>query len=276
MIGCGIIRPTTLRNSLLPTAPLGKVAPHLRAFLAVLSSHTEIMASVPTGEWLDIDVKELAEAEKDLIYSSGHSHVYKYKNRYAVKHVANKPELDMMQLAGDCSITPCGRIFKKGHQVGIIMELGKPIDITCLDLQEKRTLATKLIALVDSLHAKGLLHGDIRLAHVLVAQDGNIRFCDFGGSQRELTSTAPESQTLNWISPFRLRNLDLPLRKEDDLYALGLTIWELYTGKIPFEGLSEDKVEERIMADECVDISEIGDSDMRKTVEMYLARGNAG
>jgi len=80
-----------------------------------------------------------------------------------------------------------------------------------------------------------------------------------------------------------LRNLDLPLRKEDDLYALGLTIWELYTGKIPFEGLLEDKVEKledkvekRIMADECVDMSEIGDTDMRKAVEMYLARGNAG
>ena len=106
------------------------------------------------------------------------------------------------------------------------MELGKPIDVTRLDLQERKELTTKVIALVDSLHKKGLIHGDIKLAHILVAQDGSIRFWDFEGSQLELTGSAPpESQTLNWISPLRLQNLDLPLRKGNDLYALGLTIW---------------------------------------------------
>jgi len=96
-----------------------------------------------------------------------------------------------MQLAGDCSIAPIGRVFKGDQQVGIIMELGKPIDVTRLDLQERKELTTKVIALVDSLHKKGLIHGDIKLAHILVAQDGSIRFWDFEGSQLELTGSAP-------------------------------------------------------------------------------------
>ena len=220
---------------------------------------------------LIVDIKDVVSSP--IIATPGHSHVYKYNDVYAVKVFAGERELEMMRLAGDCSITPRGRVLHDGKQVGIIMELGKPVDVTDFDLQDKKELSEKLISLVKSLHHKGLLHGDIKLANLLFAKDGSIRLCDFEGSQLEVNSTAPEEPTLNWISRVRLQNLDWPLRKEDDFYALGLTIWEIFTGCIPFQGLPEDKVEERIRAGDFVDVSEVGDVEIQGWIEKYLDLG---
>ena len=105
-------------------------------------------------------------------------------------------------------------------------------------------------------------------------QDGCLRFFDWEGAQREDQAKVPEEQTLNWISPNRLRNLDVPLRRTDDYHALGLTIWELFTGRIPFYGLAENEVEEKILAGDRVDITEIEQVDVRGIVEKYLTMGS--
>jgi serine/threonine protein kinase len=224
-------------------------------------------------EWMDIDIQELPSADDDLIARSSHSYVYKYKEHFAVKRPCGIRELEMMKIAGDCSITPRGRLFGRGREIGIVMDLGQPVDVTSLDVHARKELMNAIIALVNALHKKGVLHGDIKLANILTAPDGSLRFCDFGGSQREGCADAPEDQTLNWISPLRLRNLDMPLSRADDFFALGLTIWEVFTGKVPFSGLEEDEVEKSIMAGDCVDTSEIVEHDVREIVENYLAMG---
>lgn len=222
-------------------------------------------------EWIDIDTKEMNSSK--LIAPPGHSHVYEYQERFAVKIPGLEKELDMMMKAGDCSITPRGRMFRRGKQAGIIMDLGKPVDVTVLDFAARKDLMNRIITLVTALHKKGLLHGDIKLANILTAPDGSLRFCDFEGCQEENDATAPEEQTLNWISPDRLRNLDSPMTKADDFYALGLTIWEVFTGKVPFSGLDEGEVEKMLMAGKCVEITEIVEVDVRDIIEKYLALG---
>jgi serine/threonine protein kinase len=227
------------------------------------------------SEWMDIDIRDVPKGTEDLIAAPGHSHVYKYKERLAIKIVCGPRELEMMKLAGDCSITPVGRVFQRGRMVGIVMHLGQSIDPSLLHASAKRQRMMELIDLVISLHDKGLLHGDIKLANLLIAPDGSLRFCDFEGCQEESIATPPEEATLNWLSPARLRNIDsdMPQSRQDDFYALGLTIWELFTGKVPFAGLREDEVERKILAGESVDISKIQETDVREIVEKYLAIG---
>jgi serine/threonine protein kinase len=224
---------------------------------------------------MDIDIKDVPRGTADLIAAPGHSHVYKYKERFAIKIVCGPRELEMMKLAGDCSITPVGRVFQRGRMVGIVMDFGQSINPNLLDASAKRQRMIELIDLVTSLHNKGLLHGDIKLANLLIAPDGSLRFCDFEGCQQESIATPPEEPTLNWLSPARLRNIDsdMPQSRQDDFYALGLTIWEIFTGKVPFDGLWEDEVERKILAGERVDTSEIEELDVREIVEKYLEIG---
>ena len=84
------------------------------------------------GKSMDIDIGELNSRPHKPFASPGHSHVYEYEKRFAVKIISWDGELEMMKKAGDCSITPRGRVFKGGKQVGIIMDLGKPVDVTVL------------------------------------------------------------------------------------------------------------------------------------------------
>ena len=223
-----------------------------------------------TSEWIDVDIPKAKDLT--LIYASGHGHVYKY-NHYALKLKGWGRELEIMNLAGDCSITPRGRVLKGGEVVGIIMDLGLPIDVSSLDLSTRRILMSRIISLVNALHMKGILHGDIKLANILKAPDGSLRFCDFDGSQKEKDAGPPEEQTLNWISKERLMNLDLPLSRADDFFALGLTIWELFSGKVPFEGLREDEVEKEILDGKTVDLGVISEMEVREIIQKYLAMG---
>jgi len=226
----------------------------------------------PNG-WIEINISEMPPGNDDLIATTGHSHIYKYKDCFAVKIVSHERELEMMLDAGECAITPRGRVMKRKRQVGIIMDLGKPIDVTSLDYHHRKQLMYEMIDLVTALHRKGVLHGDIKLANLLRAPDGSLRLCDFEGAQREAEAYEPEEPTVNWMSRFRLENLNLPMNKADDFYALGLTIWEVFTGKVPFCGLQENEVEQSILAGETVDFSEIVDPDAREMVEKYMEMG---
>ena len=232
-------------------------------------------SDITTIEWMDIDIIELPNGDGDLVAAPGHSHVYKYKERFAVKIGGQEKELEMMQNAGTCSITPRGRVLQSGEQVGIIMDLGQAVDVMSLDVVAKKKLMRELISLVTALHDKGLIHGDIKLANLLIAPNGSLRLCDFEGCQHESLAEAPEESTLNWMSPIRLRNLNLPISKADDFYALGLTIWEIFAGKIPFSGLDESEVEKRIEVGETVDLSEIAELDVRGIIEEYLKLGSS-
>src|SRR5436190_8166518 len=160
-----------------------------------------------TGEWMNIDIEDTGDVV--LIHATGHGHVYKYKDRFAIKWNCWGRELEMMKLAGDCSITPRGQVLNDGKVVGIIMDLGQPINVSSLDASARRDLMNRIISLVDALHEKTILHGDIKLANILISPDGSLRFCDFEGSQLEKCTEAPENQTLNWISRERLMDLDL-------------------------------------------------------------------
>lgn len=226
-------------------------------------------------EWLDIDITELTRGKSPILVTTGHSYIYLYRNRYAVKVPGTETELEMMISAGSISVTPLGRVLKQNKQIGIVMELGQPIDLNVLDNSGKQNLVNEIISLVTELHEKGLIHGDIKLSNILrAARDGSLRLCDFEGTQKEPCKEPPESPTLNWISSLRLRNLHWPLCKQDDLYALGLTLWEVYVGRIPFSGLDESEVEAKIRENESVDLEEISQLDIRELVAGYLIAGS--
>ena len=87
-------------------------------------------------------------------------------------------------------------------------------------------------------HTKGLLHRDLKPANVMLDGQGQVRLTDFGlaGLAEALSGEDVRSGTPSYMSPEQLAGREVSVRS--DIYALGLVIYELVTGRRAFEGKS--------------------------------------
>ena len=70
--------------------------------------------------------------------------------------------------------------------------------------------------------------------------------CDFGCAALESWNGGQLGCTTQYVSPFRTLMRDAPLAKADDLYATGITMWQLYTGREPFDDVDPEFLEDVI------------------------------
>jgi len=101
--------------------------------------------------------------------------------------------------------------------------------------------------LLDSLeyaHRRGVIHRDMKPANVLIGDEGRVKVTDFGiarvlGTERA-TRTGHIVGTLEYMSPEQVRGEEVDGRA--DLYAVGIVLYELLTGQVPFKGRAEFEV----------------------------------
>ena len=104
---------------------------------------------------------------------------------------------------------------------------------------EFRKIASETCAGLAAIHAQGLVHGDLKPGNVMVTNDRAI-ILDFGFAQERARLSArrpgapPDGGTPNYMAPERLRSGGAS--PEDDMYALGLTLWEMWTCRVPEPG----------------------------------------
>jgi len=104
---------------------------------------------------------------------------------------------------------------------------------------EFRKIASEAAAGLAAIHAQGLVHGDLKPGNVMVTNDRAV-ILDFGFAQERARLSArrpgapPDGGTPNYMSPERLRSGGASA--EDDMYALGLTLWEMWTCRVPEPG----------------------------------------
>lgn len=104
---------------------------------------------------------------------------------------------------------------------------------------EFRKIASEVCAGLAAIHAQGLVHGDLKPGNVMVTEDRAV-VLDFGFAQERARLSArrpgapPDGGTPNYMSPERLRSGGAS--PEDDVYALGLTLWEMWTCRVPEPG----------------------------------------
>ncbi len=98
-------------------------------------------------------------------------------------------------------------------------------------------IARKMCAGLAAAHEKGVLHRDLKPANVMIDGRGNVLLMDFGlaGLTEQLQSDV-RSGTPAYMSPEQLAGTEVTTKS--DLYALGLVIYELFTGKRAFEAAS--------------------------------------
>ena len=104
---------------------------------------------------------------------------------------------------------------------------------------EFRKIASEICQGLAAIHAQGLVHGDLKPGNVMVTEDRSV-ILDFGFAQEKARLAArrpgapPDGGTPNYMSPERLRSGGAS--SEDDVYALGLTLWEMWTCRVPEPG----------------------------------------
>jgi len=114
--------------------------------------------------------------------------------------------------------------------------------------QEIVDIARQVALALQAAHEKGIVHRDIKPGNIMVPPDGVLKVLDFGLARRfmmpetgEVTmygSTIPGRPlgTANYMAPERI--LQGPLDPRCDLFSLGVVIYEMATGRLPFAGAS--------------------------------------
>ncbi len=110
-----------------------------------------------------------------------------------------------------------------------------------LPLPDIKTIVMQICTGLEEVHSKGIVHRDMKTANVMIGSDGNIRIMDFGLSKSPLvttmTSLGTVLGTLGYVAPEQVTSLDVDRRT--DIFSLGVIMYELLTGQLPFKGENE-------------------------------------
>lgn len=99
-------------------------------------------------------------------------------------------------------------------------------------------IMTQILSAVQLAHSKGIIHRDLKPQNILMNEDGQSKIADFGIavalSEESVTQTNSMLGSVHYISPEQARG-SLPT-PQSDIYALGIILYELLVGKVPFAG----------------------------------------
>jgi serine/threonine protein kinase len=112
--------------------------------------------------------------------------------------------------------------------------------------EEKERIILQLVDVVAFAHERNIIHRDIKPANILVRSDGTVKLLDFGIA-KELKSD-PYSGTSVGTKPFMAPEQIMgKSEKRSDLWALGVLMYQLYTGYLPFYDDLEKEMMEKIL-----------------------------
>ena len=146
-----------------------------------------------------------------------------HPNIVAVYDVSRSSELEYIVMELIDGITLKQYMQKKGNK---------------LNWREALHFITQIVKALGHAHSRGIIHRDIKPHNVMVLRDGSVKVADFGiarvasGGHSTLTQEALGS--VHYISPEQARGSHIDARS--DLYSAGVVLYEMITGRLPFEG----------------------------------------
>ena len=146
-----------------------------------------------------------------------------HPNIVAVYDVSRASNLEYIVMELIDGITLKQYMQKKGNQ---------------LNWREALHFITQIIKALGHAHSRGIIHRDIKPHNVMVLRDGSVKVADFGiarvASGRHSTLTQEALGSVHYISPEQAKGSYIDARS--DLYSAGVVLYEMITGRLPFEG----------------------------------------
>ena len=133
----------------------------------------------------------------------------------------------------------------------IVMELLEGITLKqymqkkqdALSWKEALHFSTQVAMALSHAHSKGIVHRDIKPQNIMVVKDGSIKVADFGIAHLQNETCGDSGETIgsvHYISPEQIHGD--PVDARSDIYSLGIVMYEMLTGRLPYEGESVEAV----------------------------------
>lgn len=194
------------------------------------------------------------------IGSGGMANVYKAKdhklNRFvAVKVLKKEYREDKVfiskfraeaQSAAGLAHANIVNVYDVGEEAGlhyIVMELVEGITLKDyisnkgrLSVREATSIALQISAGLEAAHNNGIIHRDVKPQNIIISTDGKVKVADFGIARATSTQTINSGVmgSVHYSSPEQSRGGYSD--EKSDIYSLGITMYEMLTGRVPFDG----------------------------------------
>lgn len=155
-------------------------------------------------------------------------------------------EIDVLKKLDHHSIIKLLNNFKDDYYVYLFLEYfpGKDLYAWKNEIDNKNPeiiddVITQLLNVIKYIHNENIIHGDLSVTNVLINKN-RVKIIDFGNSRKSDKNTLIENGkiygTFPFLSPELLSGEILAPNKKSDLWALGILLFIIITGNIPFDG----------------------------------------
>jgi eukaryotic-like serine/threonine-protein kinase len=143
--------------------------------------------------------------------------------------------------------------FRHEDELVMIMECVEGEDLgrrlaAGLTLEESLRYARQILEALRYAHALGIVHRDIKPSNIMITPQGEVKLLDFGlalggplgAPDQRLTTTGALVGSMHYIAPEHIAGE--PHDARSDIYAVGVTLYEMITGRLPIEGTTHVQV----------------------------------